>query len=51
MLSADATPQQITRLLGKGAHAYPTKPVDDARLLSTLDGLLNASRRDAQSIT
>ena len=39
ILSADATPGQITRLLAQGAHAYLTKPLDVAELLACLDNL------------
>lgn len=41
ILSADATPDQITRLLAEGAHAYLTKPLDVSRLLAVLDDLCN----------
>ena len=37
ILSADATPAQIQRLLGAGAADYLTKPVDLGRLLGVLD--------------
>jgi CheY-like chemotaxis protein len=40
ILSADATPGQVTRLLAQGAHAYLTKPLDVAELLACLDHLL-----------
>jgi PAS domain S-box-containing protein len=39
MLSADATPGQIQRLLDAGAQAYLTKPLDVPQLLSALDAL------------
>jgi len=37
MLSADATPKQIDKLLALGAAAYLTKPIDVRQLLSVLD--------------
>ncbi len=37
MLSADATPNQIQRLLAAGAEAYLTKPIDVYQLLRLLD--------------
>jgi CheY-like chemotaxis protein len=40
ILSADATPAQIGRLLAAGASAYLTKPLDVPELLDILDRLL-----------
>ena len=40
VLSADATPNQVRRLLAAGADAYLTKPLDINELLDVLDGLL-----------
>jgi PAS domain S-box-containing protein len=40
ILSADATPGQIKRLLALGARAYLTKPVDVPELLSQIDAAL-----------
>jgi PAS domain S-box-containing protein len=40
ILSADATPGQVTRLLAQGARAYLTKPLDLTELLSLLDEIL-----------
>ena len=40
MISADATPRQLERLLAAGARAYLTKPIDVPRLLELLDGTL-----------
>jgi CheY-like chemotaxis protein len=41
ILSADATPGQVTRLLAQGARAYLTKPLDLNELLSLLDEILS----------
>ncbi|MPY94530.1 MAG: response regulator [Acidimicrobiia bacterium] len=40
ILSADATPGQVQRLLASGAAAYLTKPFDVRQLLRVLDDLL-----------
>ena len=40
IISADATPPQIERLLAAGAKAYLTKPLNVAEFLSTLDNAL-----------
>jgi PAS domain S-box-containing protein len=40
ILSADAIPGDVSRLLGLGARAYLTKPLDVGKLLSLLDDLL-----------
>jgi signal transduction histidine kinase/CheY-like chemotaxis protein len=40
IVSADATPGQIRRLLAAGAAAYLTKPIDLPRFLRTLDELV-----------
>jgi hypothetical protein len=37
MVSADATPGQIDRLIAAGAHDYLTKPFDLARLVEVLE--------------
>jgi CheY-like chemotaxis protein len=42
ILSADATPRQLERLLARGAHAYLTKPIDVAELLRVVDDALLA---------
>jgi PAS domain S-box-containing protein len=42
VLSADATPNQIRRLIASGAKAYLTKPLDLSVVLSTLDRALLA---------
>jgi signal transduction histidine kinase/CheY-like chemotaxis protein len=41
IVSADATPGQVSRLLAAGARAYLTKPIDIAELLSLLDATLS----------
>jgi len=49
VLSADATPGQIARLLRAGATGYLTKPIDVHELLTTVGALTNggeAARRD-----
>jgi CheY-like chemotaxis protein len=40
ILSADATPTRIERLLAQGARAYLTKPFDVAELLALFDATL-----------
>jgi AmiR/NasT family two-component response regulator len=40
ILSADASPSQVPRLLALGAHAYVTKPIDITRFLEIVDGTL-----------
>ena len=42
ILSADATPGQVGRLLDQGARAYLTKPLDVKQLLERLDERLAA---------
>ena len=44
VLSADATREQIERLLAAGARAYLTKPLDVRQLLALVDELLRARR-------
>jgi CheY-like chemotaxis protein len=44
VISADATPGRIDRLLRSGAHAYLTKPLDVDQFLDVVDGIL--SRED-----
>jgi signal transduction histidine kinase/CheY-like chemotaxis protein len=46
ILSADARPSLIKRLLGSGARAFLTKPLDVAELLALLDQV--AEEREAQ---
>jgi DNA-binding NarL/FixJ family response regulator len=40
VLSADATPSQVDRLLASGAAAYITKPLDVQLFLQVLDAAL-----------
>jgi CheY-like chemotaxis protein len=40
VISADATPGQIQRLMAGGARAYLTKPLDIRQFLETLDAVL-----------
>lgn len=42
VISADASPGQVQRLIEAGATGYITKPVDVSDLLDQLDGLLGA---------
>jgi signal transduction histidine kinase/CheY-like chemotaxis protein len=42
VLSADATPRQIKRLVAAGARAYLTKPLDIRELLALIDAALPA---------
>ena len=43
VVSADATPNQIERLLAAGAREYLTKPLDVSQFLQTLDKFLQAT--------
>jgi signal transduction histidine kinase/CheY-like chemotaxis protein len=43
IISADATPDQIRRLLASGAHEYLTKPFDVVRVLGVLEEFLTES--------
>ena len=45
MVSADATPNQVDRMLAAGARSYMTKPVDVRRLLSLLDEMTAPATR------
>jgi PAS domain S-box-containing protein len=45
MVSADATPHQVDRMLAAGARDYLTKPVDVRRLLSLLDEMTAPATR------
>ncbi len=45
VISADALPRQIDRLIAAGARAYLTKPVDLKWLLDLLSGILEESGR------
>ena len=46
VLTADATPAQMRRLLASGATAYLTKPVDVRDVFSVLDLVLNPPRQE-----
>jgi PAS domain S-box-containing protein len=43
VVSADATPSQVERLLATGAEQYLTKPIDVERLLEVVQGALPAA--------
>ncbi len=43
IVSADANPNQMNRLLAAGAYAYLTKPLDVARMLKLLDNFVPGS--------
>jgi len=43
IITADATPGQVQRLIASGAAAYLTKPLDVPGFLDVLDGILGAS--------
>lgn len=47
VVSADATPSQVTRLLAAGARAYLTKPIEVSEFLSTLDETLKDAHKAA----
>jgi signal transduction histidine kinase/ActR/RegA family two-component response regulator len=47
MLSAEASPEQIERLLDAGAHSYLTKPFDIGTLLDTVDAALAGREQSA----
>jgi signal transduction histidine kinase/response regulator RpfG family c-di-GMP phosphodiesterase len=45
IVSADATPEQMDRLLDSGAQSYVTKPIDIASMLRLLDSVLEDGAR------
>jgi PAS domain S-box-containing protein len=45
MVSADATPGQVKRMLDLGAHSYLTKPLDVKRFIQLIEELLGAKER------
>ena len=51
ILSADATPGRITRLLEQGACAYLTKPLDVKQLLGVIDDALGKPRDEDRGQT
>jgi CheY-like chemotaxis protein len=50
VLSADATPGQIRRLLASGASAYLTKPFNIHEVLSAIDRMLSARSHRAVNV-
>jgi len=44
IISADATPEQMRKVLAAGAQSYVTKPLDVASMLRLLDGVLESSQ-------
>ena len=44
VLSADATPRQIERLLAAGVQGYLTKPIQVRQFLDTLDNAFGETR-------
>ena len=48
ILSADATPGQISRLVEQGARAYLTKPLDVQQILVLFDEMLRTAEDDAR---
>ncbi len=42
VISADATPKTVERLLAQGANAYLTKPLKVRQFLRTLDDIVSA---------
>src|ERR1051326_8726476 len=51
MLSADATPLQVERLLAAGAKDYLTKPIDIRHLLRVVDERLKDPQNDLDLVT
>jgi CheY-like chemotaxis protein len=53
IVSADATSRQIKRLLGAGARAYLTKPIDVAEFFRVIegDGFRDRNREGAATVT
>ena len=51
IVSADATPGQVTRLLAQGADAYLTKPLDVSEFLALLDRLFNRTATPCATTT
>ncbi len=49
VLSADATPGQVRRLLASGAEAYLTKPLNIQEVLAVLDRALSSRTRPSSS--
>jgi CheY-like chemotaxis protein len=51
IVSADAMPRQVQRLLAQGATAYITKPIDVRQLLEVVDRALEAYARRTETVT
>jgi signal transduction histidine kinase/CheY-like chemotaxis protein len=51
ILSADATPGRMSRLLEQGARAYLTKPLDVKQLLTLIDDTLRATEGETLWVT
>jgi signal transduction histidine kinase/ActR/RegA family two-component response regulator len=49
VMSADATESRIRRLLGAGAHAYVTKPLNVRRFLEVVEGVLSEKVGDRRT--
>jgi CheY-like chemotaxis protein len=49
VLSADATPGQVDRLLSKGARSYLTKPLDIVSVLRLLDEVCGSRPSNSQA--
>ena len=50
IVSADAMPRQVQRLLSSGAIAYLTKPIDIHRLLALVDDAVARAKADALGV-
>jgi len=50
ILSADATPGQVRRVMASGAAAYLTKPLDLGKVLNTLDQMLTSAPPGAADV-
>ena len=50
ILSADATPSQIERLLAAGAEDYLTKPLDLKQFFSVLEKIMSRTKRNSKAV-
>ena len=50
MVSADATPRQIERLMDAGARDYLTKPLDIKKLLAVIEDTLQGIGKDCKDV-